>query len=51
MYLGNPVAAAAGLKTLEVLRRKGGYDILRAIAGGFGVSHCNGSFYWMFEGG
>jgi len=28
---GNPVAAAAGLKTMEVLRRKGSYDTLRAI--------------------
>lgn len=28
---GNPVAAAAGLKTMEVLRRKGSYDQLRAI--------------------
>ena len=28
---GNPVAAAAGLKTMEVLRRKGSYDKLRAI--------------------
>jgi glutamate-1-semialdehyde 2,1-aminomutase len=27
---GNPVAAAAGLKTLEVLRREGAYDQLRA---------------------
>ena len=28
---GNPVAAAAGLKTMEVLRRDGSYDRLRAI--------------------
>lgn len=28
---GNPVAAAAGLKTLEVLRRPGQYDRLRAL--------------------
>jgi glutamate-1-semialdehyde 2,1-aminomutase len=28
---GNPVAAAAGLKTMEVLRRDGSYDKLRAI--------------------
>jgi glutamate-1-semialdehyde 2,1-aminomutase len=28
---GNPVAAAAGLKTMEVLRRNGSYDTLRAI--------------------
>ena len=28
---GNPIAAAAGLKTMEVLRRKGSYDKLRAI--------------------
>lgn len=28
---GNPVAAAAGLKTMEVLRRDGAYDRLRAI--------------------
>ncbi len=28
---GNPVAAAAGLKTMEVLRRAGSYDKLRAI--------------------
>ncbi|MDX8355605.1 aspartate aminotransferase family protein [Cognatiyoonia sp. IB215182] len=28
---GNPIAAAAGLKTMEVLRRKGRYDKLRAI--------------------
>jgi len=28
---GNPVAAAAGLKTMEVLRRDGSYDTLRAI--------------------
>lgn len=28
---GNPVAAAAGLKTMEILRRKGSYDKLRAI--------------------
>ncbi|MEM6895936.1 MAG: aminotransferase class III-fold pyridoxal phosphate-dependent enzyme [Pseudomonadota bacterium] len=28
---GNPVAAAAGLKTMEVLRRPGQYDRLRAI--------------------
>lgn len=28
---GNPVAAAAGLKTMEVLRRDGSYDQLRAI--------------------
>ena len=27
----NPVAAAAGLKTMEVLRRDGAYDRLRAI--------------------
>ncbi len=27
---GNPVAAVAGLKTMEVLRRKGAYDQLRA---------------------
>jgi len=28
---GNPVASAAGLKTMEVLRRDGAYDRLRAI--------------------
>ena len=28
---GNPIAAAAGLKTMEVLRRKGSYERLRAI--------------------
>ena len=28
---GNPIAAAAGLKTMEVLRRKGSYDKLRTI--------------------
>ena len=28
---GNPVAAAAGLKTLEILARPGAYDALRAI--------------------
>ncbi len=28
---GNPIAAAAGLKTMEVLRRKGSYEKLRAI--------------------
>ena len=28
---GNPMAAAAGLKTMEVLRREGSYDNLRAI--------------------
>lgn len=28
---GNPVAAAAGLKTMEVLRREGSYDRLREI--------------------
>ena len=28
---GNPIAAAAGLKTLEILRREGSYDRLRAI--------------------
>ncbi|MEL6685132.1 MAG: aminotransferase class III-fold pyridoxal phosphate-dependent enzyme [Pseudomonadota bacterium] len=28
---GNPVAAAAGLKTMEILRRDGSYDRLRAI--------------------
>ena len=28
---GNPVAAAAGLKTMEILRRPGSYDQLRAI--------------------
>lgn len=28
---GNPVTAAAGLKTMKVLRRKGSYDKLRAI--------------------
>jgi glutamate-1-semialdehyde 2,1-aminomutase len=27
---GNPVAAVAGLKTLEILRRPGGYETLRA---------------------
>jgi glutamate-1-semialdehyde 2,1-aminomutase len=31
---GNPVAAAAGLKTLEILRRPGAYDRLRAPVGG-----------------
>ncbi|HSF94743.1 MAG TPA: aminotransferase class III-fold pyridoxal phosphate-dependent enzyme [Thermohalobaculum sp.] len=30
---GNPVAAAAGLKTMEILRRDGAYDRLRAIGG------------------
>lgn len=30
---GNPVAAAAGLKTMEVLRREGSYDRLRDIGG------------------
>lgn len=30
---GNPIAAAAGLKTMEVLRRDGAYDQLRAIGG------------------
>ncbi|MEM6693314.1 MAG: aminotransferase class III-fold pyridoxal phosphate-dependent enzyme [Pseudomonadota bacterium] len=30
---GNPVAAAAGLKTMEVLRREGAYDRLRHIGG------------------
>ena len=30
---GNPVAAAAGLKTMEVLRRDGTYDRLREIGG------------------
>ncbi|WP_299370640.1 aminotransferase class III-fold pyridoxal phosphate-dependent enzyme [uncultured Tateyamaria sp.] len=30
---GNPVAAAAGLKTMEILRREGAYDRLRAIGG------------------
>lgn len=28
---GNPIAAAAGLKTMEVLRREGSYERLRAI--------------------
>jgi len=28
---GNPVAAAAGLKTMEILRRDGQYDHLRSI--------------------
>ena len=28
---GNPVAAAAGLKTMEILRREGAYDRLRTI--------------------
>ena len=28
---GNPIAAAAGLKTMEVLRRDGAYDELRRI--------------------
>lgn len=28
---GNPIAAAAGLKTMEILRREGNYDRLRAI--------------------
>ena len=28
---GNPIAAAAGLKTMEILRRAGNYDRLRAI--------------------
>ncbi|MEO0944850.1 MAG: aminotransferase class III-fold pyridoxal phosphate-dependent enzyme [Pseudomonadota bacterium] len=28
---GNPIAAAAGLKTMEILGRKGSYDRLRAI--------------------
>ncbi len=28
---GNPIAAVAGLKTMEVLRREGSYDQLRAI--------------------
>ncbi len=28
---GNPVAAAAGLKTMEILRREGQYDRLRAL--------------------
>ena len=28
---GNPVAAAAGLKTMEILRRQGSYDRLRSI--------------------
>lgn len=28
---GNPIAAAAGLKTMEILRREGTYDRLRAI--------------------
>ncbi|MEO1472003.1 MAG: aminotransferase class III-fold pyridoxal phosphate-dependent enzyme [Pseudomonadota bacterium] len=28
---GNPVAAAAGLRTLEILRREGAYDRLRAL--------------------
>lgn len=28
---GNPIAAAAGLKTMEILRRDGSYDRLRAI--------------------
>lgn len=30
---GNPIAAASGLKTMEVLRRDGAYDRLRAIGG------------------
>ncbi len=30
---GNPIAAAAGLKTMEVLRRKGAYDTLRSFGG------------------
>lgn len=30
---GNPVAAAAGLKTMEILRRDGAYDRLREIGG------------------
>lgn len=30
---GNPVAAAAGLKTMEILRRPGQYDRLRALGG------------------
>ena len=30
---GNPIAAAAGLKTMEVLARDGAYDRLRAIGG------------------
>ncbi|MEM0948999.1 MAG: aminotransferase class III-fold pyridoxal phosphate-dependent enzyme [Pseudomonadota bacterium] len=30
---GNPVAAAAGLKTMEILRRDGQYDALRAKGG------------------
>lgn len=30
---GAPVAAAAGLKTMEILRREGAYDALRAIGG------------------
>ncbi len=28
---GNPIAAAAGLKTMDILRREGSYDRLRAI--------------------
>ncbi|MDB4031059.1 hypothetical protein N9482_05690, partial [Planktomarina temperata] len=28
---GNPIAAAAGLKTMEILRRKGSYDRLREV--------------------
>lgn len=28
---GNPIASAAGLKTMEILRREGNYDRLRAI--------------------
>ena len=30
---GNPIASVAGLKTMEVLRRDGAYDKLRAIGG------------------
>ena len=30
---GNPIAAAAGLKTMEVLRRDGAYDHLRSLGG------------------
>ena len=30
---GNPVASVAGLKTMEILRRDGAYDRLRAIGG------------------
>lgn len=30
---GNPVASVAGLKTLEILRREGQYDLLRALGG------------------